>query len=562
MRADWGVAIFFAAAALALNAPLVRHLGRLVPSDLGDPLLNTWILWWNAQHVPWSADYWNAPAFGPAPYALALSETLLGLSWLTTPLQWAGISPLAAYNTLFIVSPFLNGVAAYALALSVTGRRDAALAGAASFAFAPYRAGQLGHVQTTATFFIPLALVALHRFWTVGRPQWLVVLAASVALNGLVSAYQLLYFGLLFGFLTLCAAFSSSRDWKKLGLVTGAMLAGMAALAPILLTYQRIHDHWRLQRSVGEMQEFSADLTSWLQASDRLAIPRWNEPFWKPEGDLYPGLVLLAVVALGAVIAWRRRQTSADPPWLEAICGLVWIGAALLMLGPQGRVMGQPFWDHAPFSWLIPLPGFSTVRVPARLAIIQMVAGSMLASLILARVLRPRSWQSVAAAILAAMAFMADGWYTLPVVDAPLPFPRPLTADLVMELPSRGWAEDVPAMYRGIFHGRRVVNGYSGYLAPHYLKLQRDLESGCFESLDALRRGRSLDVVVWVNEANDIPLLQAAATMWPGAQREYLPRAEIFHVPGEGDSAGTALDDPIDLRRYCRAPDAPAAPSR
>lgn len=76
-----------------------------------------WILWWNAHHVPFTAEYWNAPAFAPAPARLVLSETLLGLTWLTTPLQWLGASPLIAYNVLVIATPILNGLSAYWLCL-------------------------------------------------------------------------------------------------------------------------------------------------------------------------------------------------------------------------------------------------------------------------------------------------------------------------------------------------------------------------------------------------------------------------------------------------------------
>ena len=31
---------------------LLRHLSSALPSDLGDPILETWILWWNAHAVP------------------------------------------------------------------------------------------------------------------------------------------------------------------------------------------------------------------------------------------------------------------------------------------------------------------------------------------------------------------------------------------------------------------------------------------------------------------------------------------------------------------------------
>ena len=63
--------------------------------------------------MPFTAAYWNAPAFAPAPHVLALSETLLGLTWLTSPLQWLGASPLVAYNVLVLATPVLNGLSMY-----------------------------------------------------------------------------------------------------------------------------------------------------------------------------------------------------------------------------------------------------------------------------------------------------------------------------------------------------------------------------------------------------------------------------------------------------------------
>ena len=38
--------------AIALTYPLIVQMGTAVPNDLGDPLLNVWILWWNATNVP------------------------------------------------------------------------------------------------------------------------------------------------------------------------------------------------------------------------------------------------------------------------------------------------------------------------------------------------------------------------------------------------------------------------------------------------------------------------------------------------------------------------------
>ena len=64
---------------IALTWPLLLHPGSRVPNDLGDSLLNMFLLGWNAREVPFSPHWWNLPMFFPIPGALAFSEHLLGL---------------------------------------------------------------------------------------------------------------------------------------------------------------------------------------------------------------------------------------------------------------------------------------------------------------------------------------------------------------------------------------------------------------------------------------------------------------------------------------------------
>jgi hypothetical protein len=108
----------------------------------------------------------------------------------------------------------------------LTGRRDAAFVGSLAFAFAPYHASQLSHLQTEATFFMPVTLVGLHRYWTTGARRWLVLLAASAALNGFICGYFLLYFSVLLALAVAWLAVSS-RDWRKLASVTAAFGAAL-----------------------------------------------------------------------------------------------------------------------------------------------------------------------------------------------------------------------------------------------------------------------------------------------------------------------------------------------
>jgi hypothetical protein len=96
-------------------------LAARVAFDPGDPFLNAWILWWNAQAVPFTERWWNPPIFYPMPGALALSEHLAGIGLFTTPLLLVGGSPALAYNIALLLSYALSGFFTYLLVQRLTG---------------------------------------------------------------------------------------------------------------------------------------------------------------------------------------------------------------------------------------------------------------------------------------------------------------------------------------------------------------------------------------------------------------------------------------------------------
>ena len=584
------VAGLLALLSLAQHGELIRQFGSAIPSDPGDPILNTWILWWNAHHLPLTDAYWNAPAFAPAPHAFALSETLLGLTWLTTPLQWLGASPLVAYNVMFVLTPVLNGLSAYWLCLTLTGRRDAALVGGFAFAFAPYHASQLAHLQTRAMFFMPITLAALHRYWNGGALGWIVMFAAAVVLNALVSGYFLIYFGV---FVVLAIGWLSVAfpDQRKLAAVLGAL--GVAALTvwPVFSTYRAVQDEWHLGRSINEVEAFSIDLSSIAHGGTHLALWPVKAPLHSSERAGYPGIAIGGLIVAAALMAVRnRRKDLPCRSWrgmavgaLAAISGVTFtagvvaflIGRAsykvfgvaidlaliaillssrftrlvrsgsliglyatgaviawLLALGPTARVFGHRFWYKAPFSWFMQWPGFDSVRVPARLLSVEILCLAVIAAFAFAKLWPASTRRSALAAIAIAAVIAIDGWARLPVVPAPKPLPVSVTADLVVELPTWSPMDDVGAMYRGMSHGRPVVNGYSGFVPPHYVRVQEDLRNDCVKSLEGLRNGRSMDAVIWRSGgASAIALDAALQRLWTGASREEREDVVVYRQP-------------------------------
>ena len=144
-----------------------------MPGDLGDSLLNMWILAWGAEHVPrlltgamsWQA-FWNANIFHPEPLALTFSEHLFGQTLQILPIYWLTGNVILCYNLLFISTFALSAFGTYLLVRDLTGNRRAAFVAGLVYGFLPYRIASVPHVQVMSSQWMPFALYGLNRFVT------------------------------------------------------------------------------------------------------------------------------------------------------------------------------------------------------------------------------------------------------------------------------------------------------------------------------------------------------------------------------------------------------------
>ena len=518
--------------------PLLRDFASAIPGDRADPVLNAWILWWGTHGSPLTERWWNAPAFYPYPGTLSYSEHLLGLLPIAAPLHWLTGSPIVAYNVTFLLTFVLSGAAAYVLALELTGRRDAAWIAGLAYAFAPYRFSQIAHLQVLASFWMPLALAALHRYARDRRPRWLAAFAGATLMQGLANGYYLAYFPVLVGLWVLWFG-RRTEWWRQVACIGGAGLAATLPLAPLLVTYERLHDEQGLARPLAEIVSLGADLTALLGVTPHLAL--WGKLDWSPgpEQQLFPGAAIVVLVAAALWRARGRRPRLAEPryarglrllavrlavgPWAVELPGLrISVGsidkiaghvltasiAALLLsrpcvaawrrrspfafyllaaaalgflaMGPRPEVAGVPFMSYSPYRGLMALPGFDALRVPARFWMLALVCLSAAAALAYARLTAAGGPRRRALLAVVAAGLLVDGWGWLPVASAPPPSSLLAARAVgpVAELPL-GWRDDdAAAMLRGAAHGQPVVNGYSGYAPPYYGALARGLAAG------------------------------------------------------------------------------------
>lgn len=352
------VALAYLLLALAITFPLVLKLGTGIPHDLGDPLLSTSLLWWNAHVTPLTAAWWNGPWFYPENGTLAFSDHRLGGSLLASPLQWAGMGAVAAYNVTLLLSFVVSAIACFALVRALTGRTDAAAIAGLAFGFNPYRMAHIEHLELLLAFGMPLALLALHRYRETRRGAWLLALALSILLQGLCSSYYLLFFSIFMGLWILW--FLRPADWRAVLSIAVASLLPVALLAPIYLRFAAVHRHYGFRREGYEIAFQSADVTSILTASPMLALWGWTSNLNGPEKQTFPGLAITVLAVAGAFIAWRERSLGADKMTrLARMCGylsagVVLVAAAAQVWGPVRTAIGPVRLSidaiHKPFS--------------------------------------------------------------------------------------------------------------------------------------------------------------------------------------------------------------------
>jgi hypothetical protein len=493
------VIVVMIAVAAALNFRLVTQLGSALPNDLGDPLLNTFILGWDADRLLHGLKgLWDAPFYFPRRDTLAYSEHLLGIAIFTAPVQWLTGNPVLAYNVAHLGSYVLAGVGMYLLARALWGRADAAWVAAIAFACAPYRVAQTAHLQTLMSGWMPIGLWALHRYFRVGSRRALAVFAVAFILQALSNGYYLYFFAVPVVVVVLAklgqATIGRDRDpatryWTLRGRLIDLSVAAtamLAVLAPVAAAYIRVRERMGLHRVVDEIEGYSAVLGDYLRRPVDLWL--WQRALKMGEGEreMFPGLVVtvLAVVALAK--SWRSRPVD-DTGAATGRRAIAWLYAVILGLAVWMSLGPGPI---GPYRLLLDVvPGLNGLRVPARIATVVSLALAVLAAGGAARIcarLRPRAAAVVAGAL--ALAIGAEGFGSQRQVR-PFDPAQPRRAELnawirqgpqagVLELPASevGAPATLTLLYQfsTLMHGRPVVNGYSG----HGYHLQSFLEGG------------------------------------------------------------------------------------
>jgi F5/8 type C domain-containing protein len=296
--------LIYCGIALVLFRALVPRIASGFPHDAGDPVLSAWALWWNAHHVPFVGRWWDGLAFYPEHGSLAFSDHRVGLGLIASPILWLGGGPILAHNAVFLLSFPLCAIGAHVLAREITSSDLAGLIAGLTFGFNPYRMDHLPHLELLAAWWLPVVLLALHRYLRDGSARWLVLFAASLALQGLSCGY---YF---FFAVPLLAAWILwfVRPVRRILPIGIAWAAAVVPLLPALVGYTHFLGRLNLHREYPEVRLFSADMTGLVSPSPLIALWHSSPAVHRQEGDIFTGVFAIALVGGGVLLSLSRRS--------------------------------------------------------------------------------------------------------------------------------------------------------------------------------------------------------------------------------------------------------------
>lgn len=307
----------FTLVVVAMTWPLVRNLPTAL-SDLGDPLLNTWILDWDLHALTSQPlQLFDAPIFTPSLYPLAFSENLVGVALLVWPFKLLGLGPIGLYNIAMILGFALSGYGASVLARTAGASLFASVVSGGLYTFCQYRFDHLAHLQIISACWLPLALAALFRYWRAPSSRIAVLAGGSFAMAAATSIHWFIFGGFAIACtLLLFAVAAPGRDWKFWVRLAAAFVVAGVILLPILLPYHAVSKKYGMERVIDEVASGSAVWSDWLGSSTRNVLwGRIPHPF-RPERALFPGGMALFLTAAAFLLASSGRKQESIVGWV------------------------------------------------------------------------------------------------------------------------------------------------------------------------------------------------------------------------------------------------------
>lgn len=339
--------LLFVALTVVMTWPLAVNMTRSVPGDTGDPLLNTWILAWDA-HKILELDFrgfFDANIFFPYKNTLAYSEHLMGSAIFALPIIAFFKNPVFAYNVIFLAGILFSAVGMYLLALYLTESRLGAFIAGMVFAFFPWRlGGELGHLQTQTAQWIPLTFLFLHKFLDSGKRTHLLLFTLFFILQFLSNGYYALFLSVFIGIvIAMEASKRGGKDRAFLANIGVFFVLSAIFIIPFFYPYIRVKHEMGFTRSFNEIKSFSADVLSHVTANPSNIWGGITGYYRRPGEYLFFGVTTIIVLFFNLVFRPTKERTRREeaPSVKGRLSGILswFMGVAIALFAAEAAVI-------------------------------------------------------------------------------------------------------------------------------------------------------------------------------------------------------------------------------
>jgi len=461
-------------------------------------LFNAWTLWWNADRLGhFGVGYWDSPIFFPTANTFALSEPQ-PITMAVAPVIWLSGSRVLAYNVYLWFSLVMNGLLTQWLLRFLGVHLSIAIGAGIAMVLLPVVHWQIGVIQLVPLWGILWTWLALAKIFD---PSTCPTSYRSIAWRGselglslVATLFASVHHALFLSLLLVGAGwvlFSKSINFRTLGSLGLAVTIAALLTAPVVIHVRSITKQFDFSRPAETVEQLSLKIEDYGRAFGCSLLPLHRterNATWQPS----PGVFKLALAFVG-IAAGIRLSSSRHWTYFIALTGLL---SFALSLGTHLNLLG---WEPWPFLCNF-VPGFSQVRSAFRFAYFFQIASVLLAaqgvdallSWVLVRFNRSPN-ERVASVCVATLTILMG------VIAVGDPWPPKLALAVAPDVElNRDWVsylEQAPGnvavlclpmaggnhvrdfeittewMMLGTYHGKPLVNGYSGFFPPRSLEL-------------------------------------------------------------------------------------------
>ncbi|HEX9765984.1 MAG TPA: hypothetical protein VGA36_04415, partial [Nitriliruptorales bacterium] len=429
-----------------------------------------------------------APESGTLSWGPAVTPYLL----VFVPVRWLTGSPLAGLNTSLVVVTVLTLVVTFGFLRRLGFGDLAAATGAVLYAATWERLTHVVHLESYATFWIPLVGWLFLRACERRRPRDGLLLA--LGLGGAFLGGPYYFVGVALAIAVLVAVLAVRRDLDAAAVRTVAVAAVVTAvIVGPFVWFTLVAD---LQRPLDHVQAASwldpfhpGPFATMMRAFGPAAVAGGASGAF--EHDVHPGVGLAVLGAVGAVEVLRRRRGGkralpTDDPLAIALLVILALVGIVLFIGPVLRVGQATFTLPSRLLW--ELPGIRNLRANPRLVALPYLGLTVLAAVgiqaLTARLTTRNARLAVGATAVTVTLVLSIS--SVPAserfdVDAPATQVNRVLAQrptgVVLELPwpncpGRCLHTEPARMVWSRYDRMPRLGGYSGYVPDYWLRIQ------------------------------------------------------------------------------------------